>query len=1045
MAFANSRDFSINHATLIDHSNSTYIDKQINMITNQTQDGRLSPISQAAPSTAEMFTGQEQYLEALKKHFKSDNLTNPSRKYFLLYGMGGIGKTQICLKFKDDSEDYFECIFWIDTSSEESTYPSAQSGEFSANARKWLIIYDNADGVPEVVEKFLPPGNRGNILINSRNHSLRRITRNENSMEVKEMNPNIAIELLLKASGIEEKLQDYQNVSKDIVSELCCLPLAIAQAGAYIMNGNCDINNYLKLYRKYRAKLMDNKEFGGASKYDKTVYGTWEISFQKLQRMSEASTDATVAKYAIIIINICAFFHYMNIPLQIFERAAKYYNSCVEQYKNDVRPIFVTIMEKELFNIDEDNELDEYLFNKSISILLSYALIKKENMKYISLHPLVQLWCQDRLPRKERIYWVKNACGILSTSITYKDTTEEYEYAQDITLHILQIISKTNNMVKVNYYFDIFNKFATALKKSGKYKELENFLRKIVQNDTELLGDNDSNTLTNMNILAETYSHLGKWNDAETLLINIIKIYTKLLGEDHPNTLRNDLFVHILELHKKLLGVEHPDTLRSMSNLALSYSNIGKWNEAEDLQLHVLKIHTKLLGNEHPHTLTCMGHLASTYSQCGKWKEAEEMQIHVSEIFTKLLGEEHPDTLKSMSNLASTYSSLGKWIEAENIKKDTLNIFTNLYGEDHPHTLTFMSGLALTYCDLEKWKEAEELQVNIMNMYTKTLGEEHPHTLTSMSYLASTYSNLEKWNEAEALHVHVLKIHTKLLGEDHLDTLTSMGHLAAIYANNERWEIAEDLFMKVYEKCAKRLGENHPQTLRSASNLISVYINLEKWNEAVELQANLLENKIKLLGGEHPDTLASMSNLAVSYCSLEKWNEAEKLQIQIFERYIKLLGRDHLDTLTSMRNLASTYCSLGKWNEAEELQVQILEGHTKLIGENHPDTLTSMNDLAATLSELGKLNDAELLQIHIFETCIRLLGENHPETLRSMNNLAATVFQLGKLNESEQLQVQVLKTFTKLLGEEHPDTIKTLGKLAEAENLKVHLIEIQSR
>ena len=38
---------------------------------------------------------------------------------------------------------------------------------------KWLIVFDNADAPPpEVVEKFIPPGNRGNILITSRNKSM---------------------------------------------------------------------------------------------------------------------------------------------------------------------------------------------------------------------------------------------------------------------------------------------------------------------------------------------------------------------------------------------------------------------------------------------------------------------------------------------------------------------------------------------------------------------------------------------------------------------------------------------------------------------------------------------------------------------------------------------------------------------------------------------------------------------------------------------------------------------------------------------------------
>ena len=35
---------------------------------------------------------------------------------------------------------------------------------------EWLIVFDNADApLPKVVEKFVPPGKRGNILITSRN------------------------------------------------------------------------------------------------------------------------------------------------------------------------------------------------------------------------------------------------------------------------------------------------------------------------------------------------------------------------------------------------------------------------------------------------------------------------------------------------------------------------------------------------------------------------------------------------------------------------------------------------------------------------------------------------------------------------------------------------------------------------------------------------------------------------------------------------------------------------------------------------------------
>ena len=47
-----------------------------------------------------MFTGRDIYIKRLKDYFSSNS--TGQRKSFLLHGMGGIGKTQICLKFIEE-------------------------------------------------------------------------------------------------------------------------------------------------------------------------------------------------------------------------------------------------------------------------------------------------------------------------------------------------------------------------------------------------------------------------------------------------------------------------------------------------------------------------------------------------------------------------------------------------------------------------------------------------------------------------------------------------------------------------------------------------------------------------------------------------------------------------------------------------------------------------------------------------------------------------------------------------------------------------------
>jgi hypothetical protein len=81
-------------------------------------------------------------------------------------------------------------IFWIDASNNETAMQSFRdiaAGDPEAKAsgversvesvlqwisriqHEWLLVFDNADGEPDVVAKFIPPGNRGNLLITSRN------------------------------------------------------------------------------------------------------------------------------------------------------------------------------------------------------------------------------------------------------------------------------------------------------------------------------------------------------------------------------------------------------------------------------------------------------------------------------------------------------------------------------------------------------------------------------------------------------------------------------------------------------------------------------------------------------------------------------------------------------------------------------------------------------------------------------------------------------------------------------------------------------------
>ena len=69
---------------------------------NRTTSDGVIPLM---PNPSNRFTGQTEVIAKLERHFSKKNDSAQERKFFLLYGMGGIGKTQICLKFVEDMSD----------------------------------------------------------------------------------------------------------------------------------------------------------------------------------------------------------------------------------------------------------------------------------------------------------------------------------------------------------------------------------------------------------------------------------------------------------------------------------------------------------------------------------------------------------------------------------------------------------------------------------------------------------------------------------------------------------------------------------------------------------------------------------------------------------------------------------------------------------------------------------------------------------------------------------------------------------------------------
>ena len=79
---------------------------QINIHNNYGNKTTSDGVIPLMPNPSNRFTGRTEVIAKLKEHFLNTSDSAQKRKLFLLYGMGGIGKTQICLKFVEEMSDW---------------------------------------------------------------------------------------------------------------------------------------------------------------------------------------------------------------------------------------------------------------------------------------------------------------------------------------------------------------------------------------------------------------------------------------------------------------------------------------------------------------------------------------------------------------------------------------------------------------------------------------------------------------------------------------------------------------------------------------------------------------------------------------------------------------------------------------------------------------------------------------------------------------------------------------------------------------------------
>jgi tetratricopeptide (TPR) repeat protein len=626
------------------------------------------------------FTGRDDLFSRLSEHLTAGSAVVVHAH--AVYGLGGIGKTQLALEYAHRYQAHYDLIWWI-TAEQHLAIP----GQLVALARRlglpdapeqaetirslwdelrrrdrWLLIFDDADQ-PADVRPYWPPGGRGQVLITSRNPAWSGLA---TPLAVDVLPREQSIAFLVRRIGGDQDL----NTVGTLAQILGDLPLAMEQAAAYIEETAIPVGQYVRLFGQRAKELF---ALGRPSNSQDTIATIWTLSLERIRTASPAAED---------LLTVCAFLAADDIP-------------------RDLLPDHAGVLPESLAAM----AADPLVWQQTIGVLRRYSLITATEQT-LSVHRLVQAVVRHDLALDQAGSWA--VAGLALIEQAFPDQAYEFDYrpaCAQLLPHAMAVIKHVAELAgDIDTTASLLNKLGLYLWGGGEYSQARPLLERAVAICEAHPGVDYPQIALGHNALGLVLHSEGNHTTARAHLDRAVAICEAHLGADHPDTARslNDLanvlgaqgdldgaralHERALAIREAHLGADHPDTARSLNNLATVLLSQGDLDGARALYQRALAIREVRLGPDHPNTAHSLSGLATVLRSQGDLDGARALHERALAIREAHLGADHPDTARSLNGLATVLRAQGDLDGARALYQRALAIREVRLGPDHPDT-----------------------------------------------------------------------------------------------------------------------------------------------------------------------------------------------------------------------------------------------------------------------------------------------------------------------------------------------------------------------
>ncbi len=553
-------------------------------------DAQAPPFHVIGQSLSRHFSDPMQRLAELQRALEASGsaaVVSPAA----IYGMGGVGKTQLALKYSHAYRDRYAGVWWLRAETDSSLQLDAldacravaaavAEGEAPALAFKrwldkvpagapaWLIVFDNAEDPPSL-RQFLPERGGHHVLITSRNPAWGGLA---TPVAAGVWNAEQGTDFL---AGRLNHHADATNraVLRGLAGALGGLPLALEQAAGFIDESGMAVAAYTAQVHQHNTVPLLLDEGRAATGYERSVLATLAIAFPCLGQ------DAAQ------LLRLLSFCAADPMPERLFTEQA------------DALPTALAAAARQPLKWDKTvGTLRRFGLAERVQVP---ALDKVPGQADARSEPALQLHRLTQEVARHRLATDPSAdVNLLLTLLRAAlpgDTEQPIHWPRYAALapHGLHLERLPEQLgLDRRQLSGLLGRIANYLQHGpALYSAARQTVERALALDRADLGDEHPDTLTSMSNLASTL-----WNQGE------------LVGE---------LQEQVLAVMRRVLGEEHPNTLISMGNLAYTLHDVGEHAPAFELMTLAAKGFAAKLGRDHPDAVGAANTLAGWTASLG--------------------------------------------------------------------------------------------------------------------------------------------------------------------------------------------------------------------------------------------------------------------------------------------------------------------------------------------------------------------------------------------------------------------------------------------